>query len=607
MTSVKLKNLAIVAHVDHGKTTLMDGLLRDAGALSGRGVQEDRVMDSGELEKERGITIRAKNCSLYWKDYKINLMDTPGHADFGGEVERSLMMVDGVFLLVDAAEGPLPQTRFVLQKAMEKKIKISVVINKVDRPDERIDEVMQEIEDLLLELATLTDNEDFDLNFPVVYASAKQGWASMEKGVKTDNLSCILDLMVADYYPTPRIEEGDLLRFLVCNLTYSPYLGRQMIGRIQRGKVRKNGQYVWCGDNNKRKNFKVTSVQVFDTLGQKEVDEAGAGEIVIISGMDEAFIGDGVCSPEDVNPLPRIAVDPPTVAVHVSVNTSPMSGREGEYLTSRKLEEMLESACQHNVSLQFTPTDDPKMFLFKGRGELQLAVVFEEWRRMGYEFMVSRPEVIEKKTDDGKTLVPFEQLVVDVPTDYTGAVTEAISQRKGIMNNMAPLGDTRTRIEFVIPSHGLIGFRSGFLNVTRGEGLMSSYFLEYREFPGKKLGRQNGAIISDRTGKTTGYALFNLLNSGKQFINVGEEVYEGMVVGEHTRTNDLNVNVCREKHVSSVRTAGKDENIILPPIPDRSLDWAIDWIDDDEWVEVTPKNIRIRKKELVQKKRSVIR
>ncbi|MDD0854171.1 translational GTPase TypA [Halobacteriovorax sp. GB3] len=604
-SSLHLKNIAVVAHVDHGKTTLVDELLKQSNTFDDRAEISERVMDSGDIEKERGITITAKNCAIQWKDVKINLLDTPGHADFGGEVERSLMMVDGVLLLVDASEGPLPQTRFVLQKAMERNIKIGVVINKIDRPDERIEEVKGEIEDLLLDLASILNIEDFDLDIPMLYASAKEGWATLDPAEKREDMLPILDFMVSDFFHEPKITEGDDLQLLVTNLAYSKYLGQLVVGRIQRGYVEKHQQVTCLDENGKNKNFKVTNVQVYDGLGMKDVDRAVAGEIVIVAGYNDSKIGDTIASGSN-EALPRITVEPPTVAVNVSVSTSPLSGREGEYLTSRKLEEFLQEACKLNVALQYEGTDDPKVYKLKGRGELQLAIVFEELRRSGYELMVSRPEVLFKE-EDGRKTEPYERVVLDVPNDSTGAITEKLAIRKGIMQTMMPLGEDRTRMEFEVPSRGLIGYRSTFLTDTRGEGLMSSEFLGYRPHAGDMLARQNGAIIADRGGKITPYALFNLLNNGKFFVEPGDECYEGMVIGEHNRSNDANVNCVREKHLTSVRTAGKDDNIILPPVPPKTLEWALDWIDNDEWVEVTPENIRIRKKVLEQNKRSVIR
>lgn len=602
---MKLKNIAIVAHVDHGKTTLVDGLLRQSNTFDAREELVERVMDSGELERERGITIRAKNCAFKWNDYKINLLDTPGHADFGGEVERSLMMVDGVLLLVDASEGPLPQTRFVLSKAMEKDIKIAVVINKIDRPDERISEVLSEIEELFLDLATLHEKQDYDLDVPVFYASAKAGFAKKNLADESVNLHPLLDFMTSDFFSTPKVNPGTGFQFLVTNLTYSSYLGQLVIGRIQRGTVRRNGQYTHVGAE-KSRNFKVTNVQVFDALSTKEVEEAHAGDIVLIAGLDEATIGDSICDTSNVEALPRIEVDPPTVSVAVSVNTSPGSGKEGEYLTSRKLEEFLENACRNNVALKYNGTDDPKEFILKGRGELQLAIVFEEVRRAGYELMVARPQVLYQEID-GKKCEPYESVVIDVPVADVGSVTESLSKRKGQLQSMNPIGEHRTRIIFEIPSRGLIGYRSQFLTDTKGEGIMSSRFIGYRPYAGDMLARVNGSLISDRAGKATPYALFHLLASGKQFIVPGEQVYEGQVIGEHTKSNELNLNCVREKHLSGVRTAGKDTNVILPPVQPRTIEWAMNWIDQDEWVEITPLNIRIRKKNLDKNKRSTVR
>jgi len=417
----------------------------------------------------------------------------------------------------------------------------------------------------------------------------------------------LLDFFTSDYYPETTFDKNGPLQLLVTNLSYSNYLGALMVGRIQRGVIHNSKQAMWVGrEGTKPKPFKITGVQIFDGLGMSSVEKAEAGEIVIISGFETGDIGDTITDPSTPEALPRIEVEPPTVSVQVSVSTSPMSGREGEYLTSRRLEEFLLAAVRTNVSLKFSPTDDPKVFVMKARGELQIAVVFEEIRRQGYELMIARPQVIMREVD-GQQEEPYERLVLDVPNDATGVITEKLAVRKGMMANMMNYGDGRTRMEFEIPSRGLIGYRSVFLTDTKGQGLMSSYFLGYRPYVGKMLGRQNGALISDRAGKTTPYALFNLLASGKQFVKPTEEVYEGMVVGEHTRPNDLVINVCREKHLSSVRTAGKDENIILPPTPHRTLEWALDWIDDDEWVEVTPKNIRIRKKELSGSKRTVVR
>jgi len=602
---MNLKNIAVVAHVDHGKTTLVDQLLKYSGTFSAHEQVQERVMDSGELERERGITIKAKNCAIRWKGTKVNLLDTPGHADFGGEVERSLMMVDGILLLVDASEGPLPQTRFVLSKALERGIHVGVFINKVDRSDERIDEVQSEVEDLLLELAT-NSGHDIDLDIPFYYGSGRNAYVSQDKNRREGVMDPLLDFLVSDYYPSPKFDKEGPAQLLVTNLSYSNYLGTLMVGRIQRGLLQNGKQLAHINAEGKVKNFKVTSLQIFDGLGMAQVESAEAGEIVIVSGLEHGDIGDTLAATDKPEALPRIEVEPPTVSVQVSVSTSPMSGQEGEYLTSRKLEEFLIDAIRKNVSLKYEPTNDPKVFILKARGELQVAVVFEEIRRAGFELMIARPQVITKEID-GVLNEPFERLVLDVPNDSCGAITEKMASRKGRLEAMAPFGEGRTRMEFHVPSRGLIGYRSTFLTDTKGQGLMSSYFVGYEPFVGKMLARQNGALISDRAGKITPYALFNLLSSGKQFVLPTEMTYEGQVVGEHTRPNDLNVNVCREKHLSSVRTAGKDENVILPPITPRTLDWALDWIDEDEWVEVTPKSIRIRKKELNQNQRKVVR
>lgn len=602
---MNLKNIAVVAHVDHGKTTLVDQLLKYSGTFSAHEQVQERVMDSGELERERGITIKAKNCAIRWKGTKVNLLDTPGHADFGGEVERSLMMVDGILLLVDASEGPLPQTRFVLSKALERGIHVGVFINKVDRADERIDEVQAEVEDLLLELAS-NSGHDIDLDIPFFYGSGRNAYVSKDKTRREGSMDPLLDFLISDYYPSPKFDKEGPAQLLVTNLSYSNYLGTLMVGRIQRGSIQNGKQLAHINADGKVKNFKVTSLQIFDGLGMATVETAEAGEIVIVSGLEGGEIGDTLAATEKPEALPRIEVEPPTVSVQVSVSTSPMSGQEGEYLTSRKLEEFLIDAIRKNVSLKYEATNDPKVFILKARGELQVAVVFEEIRRAGFELMIARPQVITKEVD-GVLMEPFERLVLDVPNESCGSITEKMASRKGRLEAMAPFGEGRTRMEFHIPSRGLIGYRSTFLTDTKGQGLMSSYFVGYEPFVGKMLARQNGALISDRAGKITPYALFNLLSSGKQFVLPTEMTYEGQVVGEHTRPNDLNVNVCREKHLSSVRTAGKDENVILPPITPRTLDWALDWIDEDEWVEVTPKSIRIRKKELNQNMRKVTR
>jgi GTP-binding protein len=603
---MNLKNIAVVAHVDHGKTTLVDELLKQSGVYSAHEEITERVMDSGDIERERGITITAKNCAINWNDVKINLLDTPGHADFGGEVERSLMMVDGILLLVDASEGPLPQTRFVLSKAIKQGLKIAVFINKIDRHDERHEEVCSEVEDLLLELVSYEEIDDYDIDIPIFYGSGRDGYVSMDPSRREGNLESLLDFMTGDYYPSPNYDKEASLQILVSNLSYSKYLGQLVIGRITRGTIEANKPVVWIG-RDKPKQTKVSTIEIYEGLGQKKVESAEAGEIVILSGVNDALIGDTIAGVVNPEALERIEVEPPTVSVEVSVSTCPFSGKEGEYLTSRRLEDFLKDACRKNVSLKYAPTEDPKVFVLKARGELQVAIVFEEIRRAGFELMIARPKVLMKKDEDGKNLEPYEKVIIDVPDNFTGVITEKLSKRFGRMEMMSPIGDGRTRLEFKIPSRGLIGYRSTFLTDTKGEGLMSSLFLGYEAWAGKMLSRQNGALISDRQGKTTAYALFKLLSTGQQFVNPGEEVYEGMVVGECKKVNEQVLNVCRGKHLTSIRTAGTDENPVFPAIPVRTLEWALDWIDDDEWVEVTPINIRIRKKILKTGDRSVIR
>ena len=602
----RIKNIAVVAHVDHGKTTLVDGLLQQSGVFSKHSEIQERVMDSGELERERGITIKAKNCSFSWQGCKVNLLDTPGHADFGGEVERGLMMVDGVLLLVDASEGCLPQTRFVLSKALERKIKVGVVINKIDRPDERIEEVKSEIEDLFLELATTLDVADFDLDIPFIYASAKNGWATNDYKEPQDNMHVILDFIASDYFPEPQVTKEGALKLLVTNLSYSSYLGALAIGRIEQGKLKKNNSYnILTADNSKK--FKLTSISVYDKLDTTEIEEAQAGEIVIISGIEGAKIGDTISDLDCPKPLARIEIEPSTVGIFVSVNTSPLNGKEGNYLTSRKLEEFLIDSCRHNISLRYQATDDPKIFKLMSRGELQLAIVFEELRRQGYEFMLSRPEVLFSTDGSQNKTEPYEKLVMDIPVNSIGAITEKLSARKGTLESMNPITDERTRVEFVIPSRGVIGYRSKFLTDTRGEGIMSSEYLGYRPYAGDTLARQNGAIIADRPGNVTTYALFHLLPLGEQFVIPGVQCYEGMIIGQHTRKNDTNVNPTKEKHLTSMRASGKETALVLTTVTPLTLESALDWIGDDEWVEATPSNIRICKKTLNKSQRSVIR
>lgn len=601
-SSQKIRNVAIIAHVDHGKTTLIDNLFKQSGLFKEHQHVDERVMDSGELEKERGITITAKNANLSWRDNQINIIDTPGHADFGGEVERALFMADGALLLVDAAEGPLPQTRFVLRKAFEQGLHVAVVINKVDRPDARIDEVEEQIMELFFDLA-VTDKQT---HYTIIYASAKQGFASKEKGQLKENLHDLLDLIV-DEFPAPRLENDGKFRMLIANLNYSSFVGQVSIGRVESGSVNLGQRVVLIDENNKRNNFTVSSLETFHGLGTKKVNSLSAGQIALIAGFAKPEIGDTICEESVVEALPRISVDPPSVAVKVSVNTSPFAGQEGEYLTSRKLEEVLQKACLTNVALQVEPTANPEMFLLKGRGELQIVILLEELRRRGYELMVGRPEIIPHEKD-GQLFEAEDQMFVDVPDNFVGTVTELLSERGGRMESMTALeGSHRVRMEFSIPGRGLIALRSILLTRTKGEAIYSSSFKGWVPFLGKRLSRANGALVADRGGVATEYGLFGLQDRGKLFIGAGTKIYEGMVFGENNRTNDINANPAREKKLTNMRASGKDESTKLSGIYPFDLDSAIEWIDDDEWVEVTPKNIRVRKDELRTNFRKVIR
>jgi GTP-binding protein len=601
-TQANIRNVAIIAHVDHGKTTLVDGLLSQAGTFQAHQHVAERVMDSMDLEKERGITISAKNCSIQYGETRINIVDTPGHADFGGEVERTLMMVDGAVLLVDAAEGCLPQTRFVLQKALQRDLAMIVVINKVDRPDARVDEVEEAIQDLFMELAHL----DHHLEFPILYASGRNGWASKEKGVQKDSLKDIFDTII-ERVPMPRVSADGGGQMLVNNLSYNNYLGRLVIGRVERGTFSTNQNIAILGENGKVQTAKIVKIRTYRGLEQTDADSIQAGDIgIFATGLTDLTIGDTMADAANPELLPRIQVDPPTVSVEVSVNTSPLAGREGAYLTSRKLYEFLQKEAMHNVALRIDETDSPEMFVLNARGELQIAIVMENLRRTGGECMVARPKVITK-TENGQVLEPVERVVVDVPDFAVGVVTEKLSQRKGRMVTMQNFENNRTRLEFSVPTRGLLGYRSTFLTDTKGEGIMSSYFEGWEVSRGQFLARLNGALVADRAGKTTEYALHGLEERGKLFIREGEEVYEGMVIGENSRDNNLDVNAVREKKLTNMRSAGTDDSTKLSPIAKMSLEGALDWIDDDEWVEITPKNIRIRKRQLAANQRQISR
>jgi len=597
-----IRNIAIIAHVDHGKTTLVDKLLEQSGTFAAHQALVERVMDSMDLERERGITIKAKNASMTYKDTRINIVDTPGHADFGGEVERTLMMVDGAILLVDAAEGPLPQTRFVLQKALARNLKMILVINKVDRGDARIEEVENLVQDLFMELSTEEDH----LDFPILYASGRNGWASTTATEQKSDLKDLFETIVS-HVPAPHVNIDGPAQLLINNLGYSNFLGRLAIGRIERGTLTTNQSIVIIDKNQKLKPAKVVKIRSYLGLEQVDVDTISAGDIAIIAtGLADMEIGDTISDVSSPEILPRIEVDPPTVSVEVSVNTSPMAGKEGHYLTSAKLGEFLSKEALNNVALRIENSDTPEVFFLKARGELQVAIVMENMRRSGGECMVGRPKVISKMIDNVEH-EPIEHLVLDVPDQSVGIVTEKLSIRKGILSNMQAFNNGRTRIEFSIPTRGLLGYRSTFLTDTKGEGLMSSYFAGWEAKRGLFLSRANGALIADRPGKTTEYALTGLESRGRLFVTAGEDVYEGMVIGEHSRDSNLDVNAVREKKLTNMRASGTDDSTKLSPITKMSLETALDWTEDDEWIEITPKNIRVRKRTLPANKRSVSR
>ena len=589
----KLRNIAIIAHVDHGKTTLVDQLLQQSGTLETRGEAEERVMDSNDLEKERGITILSKNTAIQWKDYRINIVDTPGHADFGGEVERVLSMVDSVLLLVDAVEGPMPQTRFVTQKAFDMGLNPIVVINKIDRPGARPEWVLDHTFDLFDRLGA-TDEQ---LDFPVVYASALKGFASLEPDTQAKDMTPLFETIVEKVSP-PQVDLDGPFQMQVSSLDYNSYVGVIGIGRIKRGRVKKNTPLTLIDAKGKTRNVRI--LQIFGFLGLKrvEVESAQAGDIIAFTGIDELDISDTLCDPEHVEALPALSVDEPTVSMNFCVNKSPFAGRDGKYLTSRQIRERLDQELKHNVALRVEQTEDPDKFKVSGRGELHLSVLIENLRRESYELAVSRPEVIIKEVE-GQLQEPYETLTVDIEESSQGAVMEKLGERGGDLKNMEVDGKGRVRLDYIIPSRGLIGFRTEFLTATQGTGLLYSTFDHYGPLKENKLGqRKNGVLISNGTGKAVAYALFNLQERGRLFVGHGDEVYEGMIVGLHSRQNDLVVNPLKTKQLTNVRASGTDESIILTPPVKHTLEQALEFIDDDELVEVTPRFIRIRKKQL---------
>jgi GTP-binding protein len=588
-----LRNIAIIAHVDHGKTTLVDGLLHQSGIFRANEHVAERVMDSMELERERGITIMAKNTTVRYGSVKINIVDTPGHADFGGEVERTLAMVDGVMLLVDASEGPLPQTRFVLKKALEAKLPPIICINKIDRPDARVAEVLDEIYDLFIDLDATEDQ----LDFPVIYTNARAGTATRDLKRPGETLKPLFELIV-EALPGPLIDAAAVTQFQANNLDYSDYVGRLAVGRVKNGTLAP-GQYTLCRVEGKQELVKVTQVYGWHGLKRVEIPQADGGDIAAIAGIEDIGIGDTITDREKPQPLPALRIDEPTIAMVFSANNSPWSGREGEFVTSRKLRERLFFEQRRNVSLRVEETEVPDAFRVTGRGEFALAIVIETMRREGYELQVSKPTVVIRDID-GVTNEPMELLVIDVPEDFIGVVSQLLAVRKGKMTKMIHAGSKRVRLEFAVPSRGLIGFRSRFLTDTRGTGIMNALFNGWAPWHGSIQSRTNGAMVADREGQTTPYAVFHLQERGVLFIAPGIKVYEGMIVGEYSRDNDLNVNICREKKLTNIRAAGKDENILISPHREMGLEEGIEWIADDELVEVTPESIRLRKKVLKQ-------
>jgi GTP-binding protein len=587
-----IRNIAIIAHVDHGKTTLVDAMLRQSGTFRSNEAMVDRVMDSNDLEKERGITILAKNTAIHYKDSKINIVDTPGHADFGGEVERALKMVDGVVLLVDASEGPLPQTRYVLSKALEAKLTPILVINKIDRPDARPQEVLNEVYDLFIDL----DADESVLEFPVIYTNGKAGTATMDLATPGTDLQPLFDLILQTIPPAPGTADGDL-QVLVTNLDYSDYLGRLAIGRVFNGTLRTGQEINLSRANGDLQVVKITKLFTYDGLKRVDTTETTVGDIVAVAGIENITIGESFCALENPKPLPVIKIDEPTIAIVFAVNNGPFAGREGKLVTSRNIKERLERELLTNVSIRVEDTGSPESFKVLGRGELQLSVLIEIMRREGFELMVSRPTIVTKRVDD-QLMEPSEILSVDVPEEFAGTVIQKLGPRKGEMSKMSNHGSGRVRMEFKVPSRGLIGLRNEMLTETRGTVIMNSIAGEYIPYSGDIPQRPTGALISDRQGTTTMYALDGIQERGVLFLGDGVETYEGMIIGEHSRDNDLDVNCVREKKLTNMRASGSDDAVRLVPFKALTLEQSIEFIADDELVEVTPKSLRMRKKVL---------
>ena len=591
MTVKNLRNIAIIAHVDHGKTTLVDRLLQQSGTLDRKSMTTERVMDSNDQERERGITILAKNTSIQWNGYRINIVDTPGHADFGGEVERVLSMVDSVLLLVDAVDGPMPQTRFVTQKAFDQGLNPILVINKVDRPGARPDWVLDQVFDLFDRLG----GTDEQLDFPVIYASALNGVAGLDYQDLAEDMTPLLELIIDKVHP-PEVNDEGPAQMQISALDYNSYVGVIGVGRIKRGRIKPNMQVIVAGSDGSKRKARILQVTGYDGLERVDVEEAQAGDIVCITGIDKLNISDTICDPEAVEILPPLSVDEPTVSMTFQVNDSPFAGREGKYISSRNLKERLEQELIHNVALRVEPGENPDKFIVSGRGELHLSVLIENMRREDYEVGVSRPEVIQKEIN-GEIHEPFEQIVIDIEEQYQGSIMEEMGLRKADLQNMEPDGKGRMKLDFIAPSRGMIGFRSNFLTLTSGTGIMTSVFDHYGPAKtGEVAKRQNGVLVSMISGKTLAYSLFNLQERGRMFVGHGKEVYKGQIVGLHSRDNDLLVNPTKAKQLTNVRAAGTDENLILTPHIQHTLEQALEFVEDDELVEVTPESIRLRKR-----------
>ena len=588
-TRTDLRNIAIVAHVDHGKTTLVDSLLRQSGAFRANEEITERVMDSSDLEREKGITILAKNTSVEWDGVTLNIVDTPGHADFGGEVERALTMVDGILLLVDAAEGPLPQTRFVLRKALARDLPVILVINKIDRPDARIAEVVDEVYELFMDL----DAADHQLDFPIVYCSGRDGWASLDPGTAGTDLAPLCDV-VLETIPAPTYTEGAPLQAWVTNLDSNPYLGRLALCRVVEGTIRKGQQVAWCRTDGSIQRLKVVELYLTQQLTRVPVDQAGPGDLVAVAGIAEITIGETLADPDDPRPLPVITVDEPALSMTVGINTSPLAGRDGTKMTARLVKNRLEAELVGNVSIRVNPTDRPDAWEVQARGELQLAVLVETMRREGFELTVGKPEVVTRIVD-GKRCEPIERVTIDTPDEHLGAVTQLLATRKGRMVNMVNHGLGWVRLEYLVPARGLIGFRTEFLTETRGTGVLSHIFEGYEPWFGDIRARERGSVVADRTGPATTYAMINLQDRSTMMVGPGADVYQGMIVGENSRAGDMDVNICREKKLTNMRAASADDFVRLTPHRELSLEHALEFIAADECVEVTPKNIRLRK------------